>query len=105
MLNYEVVFLAESLGRAEVVSSANFEKTIKSGRSVMIGITFDDKSGHEVVLSKTFQHKGETWYEMIDSNQVGFRKLYLSQSELGQLLLEKGVAFSPDAGTTPKILR
>lgn len=105
LLNYEVVFLAESLGRAEVVSSADFEKTIQSGRAVMIGITFDNKSGHDVVLSKTFRHQGEPWFEMVDSNQVGFRRIYLSQSELAILLLEKGVAFSPDADTTPKLLR
>ncbi|GEM_PF-5951089 len=105
LLNYEVVFLAETLGSAEIVPSADFEKTIRSGRPLMFGITFDNKSGHEVVLSRTFQHRGETWFEMIDSNQVGFRKLYLNQSELGKLLLEKGVAFSPDPGTTPKLLR
>lgn len=28
---------------------------------------------HEVVLTKTFQHDGETWHEMIDSNQSPMR--------------------------------
>lgn len=101
----EIVLLAETLGKADVVGSGDFAKTIRSGKPVIIGITFSNHGGHEVVLSKTFERAGETWFEMIDSNQGPFRKLYLSQKELKTLLLDKGITYSPDPGTTPKLLR
>ena len=53
----------------------------------------DFKDGHEVVLTKAFQHGGETWYEMMDSNQGPLRRLYLSAKQLNTMLQENGVAY------------
>jgi hypothetical protein len=62
-------------------------------------------SGHEVVLTKTFQHRGETWFEMMDSNQGPQRRLFLSSKELNSILEENGVPFRPNRRTTPKLRR
>lgn len=108
LIGGEVVMLTEALGQAEVVASTDFAKTLKGGRPVMVNVVpenGDVKSGHEVVLTKAFQHGGETWYEMMDSNQGPQRRLYLSAKELNTILQEKGVAFRPDSGTTPRLLR
>lgn len=100
----EVVLLAEDLGNAEVVQSSDFAKTLKGGRPVMVGVVPEDgnlSGGHEVVLSKTFQRDGETWFEMMDSNHD--HPLYLSTKELSTILLERGVAYRPEKGTVPKL--
>jgi len=100
----EIVLLAEDFGSAEVVQSSNFAKTLKSGRPVLIGVVPADgdlSAGHEVVLSKTFQQGGETWFEMMDSNHD--HPLYLSTKELSTILLYRGVAFRPEKGTVPKL--
>ena len=104
----EVVLLAEVFGQAEVVPSSGFAKTLSAGRPVMINVVPADghmKSGHEVVLTKTFQHRGETWFEMMDSNQGPQQRLFLSGKELNTMLQENGVAFRPNPETTPKLLR
>ena len=61
--------------------------------------------GHEVVLTKTFQHGGETWFELMDSNQGPLRRLYLNAKELDVILQENDVAFHSEPGTTPMLLR
>ena len=61
--------------------------------------------GHEVVLTKAFQYGGARWYEMMDSNQGAQRRLYLNEGELNTVLKENGVAFRPELGTTPALLR
>lgn len=104
----EVVMLAESFGQAEVVPSSAFAKTLKEGRPVMINVVPENgnvNKGHEVVLTKTFKHGGETWYEMMDSNQGPQQRRYLSGKELNVILQENGVAFRPETGTVPKLLR
>lgn len=104
----EVVMLAEAFGQAEVVPGSAFSKTLKDGRPVLVNVTpasGDFDSGHEVVLTKTFQHDGETWYEMMDSNQGAQRRLYLSATELTTMQKENGVAFRPEPGTVPKLFR
>ena len=104
----EVVMLAESFGQADVVSSADFARTVKAGRPVMANVVPADgnvKRGHEVVLSRTFQHSGETWFEMMDSNQPPQRRLFLSSKELNTMLQENGIAYQPEPGTTPTLLR
>ncbi len=104
----EVVMLAEAFGQVEIVPSSDFAKTLKAGRPVMIGVVpenGDVAAGHEVVLTKTFQYRGETWFEMMDSNQGPQRRLYLSTQELSTMLQENGVAFRPEPGATPKLLR
>jgi hypothetical protein len=104
----EVVMLAESFGQAEVVSSSDFAKTLNGGRPIMLNVVppgGNVNSGHEVVLTKTFQHGGDTWFVMMDSNQGPQRRLFLSSKELNTVLQEKGVAYHPEPGTTPDLLR
>jgi hypothetical protein len=104
----EVIMLAEAFGRAEVVPSSAFAKTLKEGRPVMVSVVAEDgdvDAGHQVVLTKAFQHGGATWYELMDSNQGPVRRLYLSARELDILLQQNGVAVRPEPGTTPALLR
>jgi len=108
LIGGEVVMLVEAFGQAEVVPSSDFAKTLKEGRPVLVGVVpkgGDARFGHAVVLTKTFHHGGETWYVMMDSNQGPQQRLFLSAKELNTLLKENGVAFRPEPGTTPKLLR
>lgn len=104
----EVIMLAEAFGQAEVVRSADFAKVLKEGRPLLVNLVPANGNvfgGHEVVLTKTFQHAGETWYEMMDSHQGPVRRLYLSATELSTMLQENGVAYRPEPGMTPMLLR
>ena len=102
----EVVMLAEAFGQAEVVRSSDFAEILKKGRPILVNVMPEGgKGGHEVVLTKTFQHGGENWYEMVDSNQGPQQRRYLSGKELNTILQENGVAFRPEPGTVPKLLR
>ena len=108
LIGGEVIMLAEALGQAEVVTRTDFAKTLKEGRPVMVSVVPADgdfRNGHEVVLTKVFQRGGETWYEMMDSNQGPQRRLYVSAKELTTIQKENGVAFRPEPGTTTKLLR
>jgi hypothetical protein len=108
LIGGEVVMLAEALGQVNVVASTDFAKTLKGGRPVMVSVVpvnGDFRDGHEVVLTKAFQHDGETWYEMMDSNQGAQRRLYMSAKELTTMQKENGVAFRPESKTAPKLLR
>ncbi|MEI7612647.1 MAG: hypothetical protein WCK63_07040 [Betaproteobacteria bacterium] len=103
----EVVLLAESLGRAEVIPSSRFEATLKDGRPVMLNVAiiankpafpvgeptaFGD---HQIVLTKTFRYQGKTWFEMADSRYPDNR-FFVSPEKLNLILQEKGVAFGQD---------
>jgi hypothetical protein len=104
----EVVMLAEVFGRAEVLPSADFAKTLTELRPVMVNVVpenGDGRLGHEVVLTKTFQHDGETWYVMMDSHQDAQQFLFLSARELHTILQENGVTYRPNPETTPRLLR
>jgi hypothetical protein len=104
----EVIMLAEVFGQVEVVHSGDFAATLKGGRPVMVNLVPENgniDSAHQVVLAKAFQHGGETWYEMIDSNQGPLRRLYLSTRELEIMLKENGVAFRAEPETTVRFLR
>lgn len=106
LIGGEVLMLAEAFGEAEVVPSTGFASTLSAGRRIMVNVLPSGGSGaHEVVLTKTFQHGGEPWFELMDSNQGPVRRLYLSAKELGTILQERGVAFRPDAKTTAPLLR
>lgn len=107
LIGGEVVMLAEAFGRAEVVPSSDFTKTLKQGRAVMVNVVpenGDTRSGHQIVLSRTFQRGGETWFEAIDSNQGPQRRLFVSANELNTILQENGVAFQAEPGRTPRFL-
>jgi hypothetical protein len=104
----EVIMLAEVFGQVEVVRSTEFVTILQGGRPVMVNLvpeSGDVDSGHQVVLSKAFQHGGETWYEMIDSNQGPLRRLYVNARELAIMLQENGVASRAEAKTTPMLFR
>ena len=104
----EVIMLAEALGRGQVVPRSEFSKMLKSGGRIMVNVAHtagNSLVGHEVVLTKTFSRGGETWYEMMDSNQGPMQRLYVSDKELNSLILENGVVFRPEPGTVPKLLR
>ncbi len=107
---YEVVMLTEIFGQAEIVPSSEFPKHLKGGRPLMVAVSMglDEEREdilHQVVLTKTFQHGGNTWYEMLDSNQGPMQRRYLSATELNTMLYENGIAFRPEPGTTPQLLR
>jgi hypothetical protein len=104
----EVVMLAESLGQAEVVPHTEFVKTLTAGQPIMLNVVPSDgnvNGGHEVVLTKTFQHGGETWFVMMDSNQGPVKRLFLSSTELSTIQQEQGVVYHAESGTTPALLR
>lgn len=102
----EVVMLAEAFGQAEVVPDNDFAKTLKEGRPVLVNVVPSGGAGaHEVVLTKTFQHAGATWYEMMESYHGPQRRLYLSAVELTAMQKENAVAFRPEAHRTPQLLR
>src|SRR6185436_4133957 len=90
----EVVMLAEVFGKAEIISFKDFEKVVGEGRPVMVNIipaSGKVSSGHEVVLAKTFKHNGETFYEMIDSNEKdAWQRRYISHKELYDIIKENG---------------
>jgi len=48
------------------------------------------------VLTKTFQHAGETWFQMADSNSPG-GLVFIKEAELRTMLKENGVAILPDS--------
>jgi hypothetical protein len=104
----EVAFLAETAGQTHTVTPANFASALRSGTPLLLDVALPprpnrDDIQHEVVLSKAFQHNGQTWYEMIDSNQGPVRRLYLSTPELQTIVRENAVAFVHDPGTTPQL--
>ncbi len=108
LMGGEVIILAEAFGRTQVVQSADFAGVLQQGHAVMVNVTprsGNFKSGHEIVLTKTFQHAGETWFEAMDSNLPPEQRHYLSKAELDVIMQERGVVFVPDAGTTPRLLR
>ena len=98
--------MAEAFGQAEVVADADLAKTLKGGRPVLVDVVPSGGSGkHQVLLTKTFQHAGDTWFEMMESYQGPQRRLYVSAAELKLMQLENAVAFEPDAQKTPLLLR
>lgn len=109
LIGGEVIMLAEAFGQVEVVSTASFVKTLKEGRPIMVNVVPNGRdvraAGHAVVLTKAFKHGGETWYEIMDSNQGALRRLYISTKELNTVLKENGVAYRPETKTTPRLLR
>ena len=91
-------------GLGYAYQNGNFAQALQEGQPVMVNVSVPGGE-HEVVLDKTFQYDGQTWYEMIDSNQGPMQRRYLSGEELNGILLEKGVAYHPNKGTVPRIFR
>jgi hypothetical protein len=108
LMGGEVIMLAEAFGRAEVVAPTDFGKALKDGKTVLVNVRHKagiPPKGHEVVLTKTFQHRGATWYEMMDSHQGPLKRLYVSDKDLNSIIIEKGVTYSPEPGSVPRPLR
>jgi len=102
----EVLMLAETFGQGEMVPDNDFKNTLKEGRPVLVSVVPSGGYGaHEVALTKTFQHEGETWYEMMESYNGPQRRLYLSAKELNGMQKENGVAYRKEAHRTPQLLR
>ena len=106
----EMIFIAQSLGQVNVVTPDAFDRTLQAGHPIMADVTtstdLQHPDLHEVVVTKAFTHDGAPWYELVDSYQQGaLRPLYLSETELHSVLWENGVAYSPDPGRTPALLR
>ncbi len=101
----EVILIAGIYGEAKVIPSTKFAQTLGEGRPVMVGLKVPGGGGHEVVLTKSFAHGGETWYEMMDSTQGSLERRYLNAGELDTLLRENGVVYYPAAGTVAPLLR
>ncbi len=120
LMGGETLLLAQAFGQPTVlkagqaapktiIDEADFAKALSDGRSrMLVGVV--PPSGrtaewHQVVMTKTFQFKGETWYEMMDSNQGPLRRLYLTSTELGTIVKERGIVFTPDSDKIVKLLR
>jgi hypothetical protein len=104
----EAVMLAENFGRARVVEPAAFERSLASGETLVVAISPSagrTDHGHEVVLASAFRHGGRTWFEIVDSSKGPLTRRFASQAELDAMLIENGVAFRPDPGRTPALLR
>ncbi len=105
LMGGEVVMLAEALGQVKIVKSDDFAKTLIAGHAVMINVFPSGGTAHEVVLSKTFTHGGETWFEMMDSNRGPLKRLYLSKADLMKILKETGVTYAPEEGSVVRPLK
>ena len=95
----EVVMLTEVFGQAQVVNRADYTKTLAEGHPILLNVVPSDgniHAGHEVVLTQAFQHGGQTWYVLMDSNQGPQRRLFLSDKELYTMQQENGVVYRPN---------
>ena len=103
----EVILLAESFGESQVVPRVDFPRVLGQGRPVLVTVVSEDGNApHQAVLTKAFTHNGEyPWYEMIDSHQETQDRRYLSAGELKTMLLQDGVAYRPEQGSTVPLLR
>lgn len=61
--------------------------------------------GHEMVLPRTVQYAEDTRFDMMASNQELHRRRYQTRKERDIIIQENGVAFRPEPGTTPRLLR
>jgi len=104
----EVIMVAQALGRADVVEVGDFAAALKTGSRVLVNVVpsnGDRRLGHEVVLTKAFRYGDQTWYELMDSTQGPLRRLYVNDRELKMIHRENGVAYRPEPGQTPALLR
>ena len=107
----EIVMVVEAFGRGQVVATADFVQTLMDRKAIIVGLeyaTSDPKkplTGHSVVLTKTFLHNGDRWYEMVNSQTSPWKRQYLSEDELKTLLFRKGIVYNPEPGTSVKELK
>jgi hypothetical protein len=104
----EVIMLSQDVGRGTIVQSGGFAAALGQGHPVIVGVAMQDgdwSHGHMVAITGTFQHNGETWYVMMDSNQDSMERRFLSARELDVIRETNGLAFSPNPGQTPQVPR
>lgn len=102
----EVVILTEQLGQVDIVQAENFAATIQSGRPVLVSLAVSGNAEHQVVLSRTFTHRGRVWYEMIDSGaESRGQRRFISAAELSGVIMENGIAYLPDENRTVRPMR
>ncbi|MGD9981894.1 MAG: hypothetical protein AB7H66_04395 [Hyphomonadaceae bacterium] len=93
----EVVILTEQLGQVDIVRPENFVTTIQSNRPVLVSLAVSGADEHQVVLSRTFMHRGRVWYEMIDSGaETRGQRQFISDAELNGVMMENGIVYRPD---------
>ena len=99
----EVILLAEAFGRAHVVPSTAFVETLSAGIPILLAVILTEKDNglygqgfHEVVLTRSFRHAGERWFEMMDSNRPATERRYVTEKDLGVIMFENGVALHPE---------
>lgn len=106
LMGGEVAILTERLGRIEVIRPDGFAATIRAGRPVLVSLAVSNEDEHQVVLSRTFNHRGQTWYEMIDSTaDTRGQRRFISDAELRGVMMENGIAYQADENATVRPLR
>ena len=101
----EVIVLAEALGQVEVVRRAQLDRVLDEGRPVIVNVASATGGAPAVVLNRRFPHRGENWYEVIDSNRAPLQRLYLRAAELATIQNETAIAFRPEPGSVVRPLR
>ncbi len=107
----ETLFLAEALGQVHVVTPNSFDATLTAGQPIMVDVRIGlDGNGnpfdHEMVLTKSFQHQGAPWFELVDSSKQGaLRQVYVSEPQLHAMIRENGIVYTHTPGATPALLR
>jgi hypothetical protein len=96
----EVLYLAEKFGQVSVVRPQNFAATLAGGEAVMVNV-----GRHEVVLTKSFQYGGKSWFEVMDSLQPTTQRVYVSAAELNAKITENGIVYHAEPGNTVPLLR
>lgn len=96
----EVIYLAEKFGQVSVVRPRDFTQTLAAGDAIMVNV-----GEHEVVLTKSFQHDGKPWFEVMDSLQPTTQRVYVSAAELNAKITENGVVYHAEPGNTVPLLR
>lgn len=112
----EVNILAQGLGSARVVERDKLADELAAGRAVVISIDVPDKddrkASHQVVVTRSFQHKGEMYYEVMDSNAKSARcpsckrsRTYWEATDFLNVANTDGIVLAPKAGSVVRSLR
>jgi hypothetical protein len=107
----ELITVVETFGQAQLVAPADFVQTLMNRKPIIVGLEYptgdpnNPVGGHAVVLTKTFLHNGDRWYEMMNSQESPWKRQYLSEDELRTILSCKGIVYNPEPGTVVKQLK
>lgn len=111
----EVDILAQSFGEGHRVGRGELEGQLQQGSAIIatIDMASDNVRGsHEIVITRSFQHAGQAWYEVLDSNASPSNcpacersRTYWPKADLEAVLNADGLAVTPKAGTVAKSLK